>query len=176
MTNEQIARVCHEANRAYCESIGDASQKPWDQAEEWQRKSAVDGVAFARENPNAPARAQHDSWMADKLRDGWKYGPVKDPAKKEHPCLVSYGDLPEEQRRKDRLFQSLVRALATESAASPVDKKPIPITGAWLRRQGDKAEMLVEVDGEWRLVAVEPLDSPFSHIAEPSNILKAQRA
>jgi hypothetical protein len=31
---EQIARVAYEANRAYCRTIGDDSQKPWDEAEQ----------------------------------------------------------------------------------------------------------------------------------------------
>jgi hypothetical protein len=110
MNNEQIARVCHETNKGYCESIGDNSQKSWDEAEQWQRDSAIKGVAFALVNPNAPASSQHDAWLADKKRDGWKYGAVKDPVKKEHPCFVSYEELPIEQRLKDHLFKAVVRA------------------------------------------------------------------
>ena len=29
MQTEQIARVCHEVNRAYCKALGDESQLPW---------------------------------------------------------------------------------------------------------------------------------------------------
>lgn len=112
MSIEAIARVCHEANRAWCEASGDLSQKPWDEAPTWQRESAVAGVKFALENPDAPPSAQHESWYAAKIADGWKYGPVKDETKKEHPCLVDYGDLPAFQRAKDALFQGIVRALA----------------------------------------------------------------
>jgi hypothetical protein len=111
---EQIARVCHEANRAYCETIGDNSQKPWSEAEEWQRQSAVRGVAFALENPSAPPSAQHDAWLADKEAEGWKYGAIKDPSKKEHPCCVSYEELPIEQRLKDSLFKAVVAGLSHE--------------------------------------------------------------
>jgi hypothetical protein len=111
MDTIDIARVCHEANRAYCISIGDSSQVAWDDAPEWQRTSAVRGVEFARTNPSAPASAQHDAWLADKVADGWTYGPVKDPAKKQHPCCVSYESLPEAQRRKDALFKAVVMAL-----------------------------------------------------------------
>lgn len=111
MTNEQIARVCHEANRAYCESIGDPSQRPWDEAEEWQRESAIAGVSYRLTNPDAPASTQHEAWMMDKLADGWRYGPVKDPAGKLHPCLVPYNELPIEQQRKDALFIAVVQAL-----------------------------------------------------------------
>jgi len=113
---EQIARVCHEANRAYCRTIGDDSQKPWDEAEQWQRDSALKGVSFAISKPDAPASAQHDAWLADKKRDWWKcgsVGPVKDAATKEHPCFVPYDELPLEQRVKDYLFKSVVSAFTT---------------------------------------------------------------
>lgn len=111
MDAESIARVCHEANRAYCASIGDHSQKPWEEAEEWQRASAKAGVEFAVSNPGAHASAQHDAWMADKIRDGWVFGPKKDAQKKTHPCLVAYSELPEAQRKKDSLFQAIVATL-----------------------------------------------------------------
>ncbi len=114
MLAEQIAQVCHEANREYCRTIGDYSQQHWDQAEPWQRESAIKGVAFALANPTALPSAQHDAWGADKLRDGWRYGPVKDAAKKEHPCLVAYDKLPVQQRLKDALFIGVVRALSGE--------------------------------------------------------------
>jgi hypothetical protein len=110
MNNEQIARICHETNRAYCESIGDTSQRPWESAMEWQRTSAIKGVEFALANPDAAASAQHDAWLRDKIQDGWVYGPVKDPVKKEHHCIVPYDQLPIEQRLKDHLFKAIVRA------------------------------------------------------------------
>jgi hypothetical protein len=110
MKIEQIARICHETNRAYCETIGDSSQQPWDKAETWQRDSAVKGVTFALANPGARASAQHDAWMKDKLADGWVFGFTKDPIKKKHPCIVPYSELPLEQRLKDHLFRAVVRA------------------------------------------------------------------
>ena len=112
LTNEQIACVCHEANRAYCEAVGDSTQKSWGEAEQWQRDSAINGVAYAKANPTAPASAQHDAWLADKAKDGWKYGPAKDATKKEHPCCVSYEELPELQRLKDALFKAVVNSLS----------------------------------------------------------------
>lgn len=104
--------VCHEANRAYCRAIGDNSQPSWDDAPEWQKKSAVEGVRFCRENPDAPPSANHDSWLKVKEADGWKYGAVKDADKKEHPCFVPYDQLPVEQQRKDALFKAIVAALS----------------------------------------------------------------
>jgi len=111
MSPQKIAYVCHEANKAYCEMIGDLTQKSWDNAETWQRESAIKGVEFAIANPDAPASAQHDAWLKDKEADGWVYGDVKDPAKKQHPCMVSYDNLPVEQRLKDSLFKAVVKGL-----------------------------------------------------------------
>ncbi|WP_157266473.1 RyR domain-containing protein [Azohydromonas aeria] len=108
---ERIARTCHEANKALCEAHGDHSQKPWADAEQWQRDSTVAGVQFAIDNPDAGPDAQHNAWMADKLRDGWTWGPVKNPELKLHPCIVPYSDLPAEQRAKDYVFKAIVGAM-----------------------------------------------------------------
>lgn len=106
-----IAEVCHEVNRALCEVFGDNSQKPWAEAEEWQRESAIKGVQFALDNPTAPPSAQHEAWLTDKERAGWRYGEVKDAEAKTHPCMVPYADLPADQRLKDVLFKDIVNTL-----------------------------------------------------------------
>lgn len=113
MNTEAIARVCHEANRAYCLTQGDDSQFAWDDAPEWQRISARNGVEAAK-NPDAKPSDSHEAWMTEKLDNGWEYGPEKNPDKKEHPCLVPFDELPEMQRRKDRLFLAVARALLKE--------------------------------------------------------------
>lgn len=110
---EKIAQVCHEANRAYCESLGDHSQKPWAETPQEIRASAIDGVTYRLKFPHASPGASHRNWLAYKVAEGWKYGPVKDMIKKEHPCCVPFDDLPEEQQRKDVLFASIVASLST---------------------------------------------------------------
>lgn len=109
-----VARVCHEVNRAYCLSLGDSSQASWNDAPEWQRTSAINGVQFHLDNPDSPPSASHESWLKEKIDSGWKYGPVKNPDTKEHPCCVPYDQLPVEQRAKDFIFSSIVRELAAE--------------------------------------------------------------
>lgn len=99
------AIACHEANRKFCQSIGDMPQKPWFESTGWQQQSALAGVRFVFDNPDAPPSANHDSWSAEKVRDGWVYGEVKDPEAKTHPCLVPFEDLPPEQQFKDVLFR-----------------------------------------------------------------------
>lgn len=110
MTPIAIAKICHEVNRAYCSALGDHAQPAWSDAPEWQRSSAIKGVEFTIANPDAPPSASHDSWLKEKRDTGWKYGPVKDPVRKEHPCFVPYDELPLEQKVKDYLFQAVVRA------------------------------------------------------------------
>lgn len=109
---ERIARVAHEINAALCVAFGDNSQKSWEDAEAWQRDSAIKGVQFAQENPDAPPSAQHDAWSADKVADGWVYGETKDAEKKTHPCLVPFDELPPEQQAKDYLFRQVVKSLS----------------------------------------------------------------
>ncbi len=111
MKIEDIAKAAHEINKAYCESISDYSQKPWDESPEWQKSSVINGVKFHLENPDASPSASHESWMIQKTQEGWKYGKVKDADKKEHPCYLPYDQLPVEQRSKDYLFKQVIHSL-----------------------------------------------------------------
>lgn len=111
MTVENIAQVAHELNKAYCESIGDNSQPSWEDAPDWQKSSAVNGVTFHLLNPDAKPSHSHESWLKQKEEEGWKYGEVKDPIKKEHPCFVPYEQLPTEQKSKDFIFRQTIHSL-----------------------------------------------------------------
>ncbi|MEL7299392.1 MAG: RyR domain-containing protein [Pseudomonadota bacterium] len=107
---EATARVAHEANRAWCAANGDMSQPEWEAAPEWQKNSAMDGVRFHMENPNAGDSASHDNWMRHKEGGGWVYGEVKDDEAKTHPCMVPFDQLPRDQQIKDALFRAIVHA------------------------------------------------------------------
>lgn len=118
INNEDIAHVAHEVNRAFCRAIGDNSQKSWEEAPEWQVKSAINGVKFHVENPDAQPEDSHKSWLAEKERDGWVYGEVKDEVKKTHPCCVPYDQLPENQKAKDYIYSAVVKTLLDIEADS----------------------------------------------------------
>lgn len=107
---EMIAKVAHEVNRVYCASIGDMSQPSWDDAPEWQKKSAYNGVIFHLKNPGKSPKDSHDNFVAEKIAEGWIYGPVKDVEKKQHPCICQYEELPKEQQIKDSLFIAVVHS------------------------------------------------------------------
>lgn len=117
---ECVARIVHEANRAYCTTLGDTSQPAWDEAPEWQRMSAINGVYFALEYKRTPQEL-HENWMREKTIEGWKYGVKKDAFEKTHPCMVPYDQLPEPQQRKDKLFLAIVdtfRQVTPKASAS----------------------------------------------------------
>lgn len=108
---EQIAKVCHEVNRAYCHALGDNSQPAWENAPDWQKDSARLGVKLHIENTDAGPEASHESWMAQKVADGWTYGLEKRSDLKQHPCMVPFDALPKEQQAKDFIFRAVVHAL-----------------------------------------------------------------
>lgn len=110
LTLDAIARTCHEVNRVYCESNHDFSQNAWDEAEEWQKESALKGVTAAISG--VTDEELHALWCDEKHQAGWVYGDVKDAVAKTHPCLVPYDELPAFQKVKDTLFRTVVAALA----------------------------------------------------------------
>lgn len=115
METYQIAKIVHEANRAYCQTLGDGSQVAWADAPQWQKDSAVNGVDGILNGTISRPEQSHESWLAEKARTGWKYGPVKNAETKEHPCFVAYSELPPEQQVKDALFFAIVRACAVST-------------------------------------------------------------
>ena len=116
MNEEDIAKVCHQTNKAICEALNDNSQVDWDDAPDWQKDSAISGVKFCLSNPDAPPSSNHENWLKDKEADGWVYGPIKDVNKKTHPCFVPYEKLPKEQKIKDYVFKAIVSSLSSKIA------------------------------------------------------------
>lgn len=57
------------------------------------------------------ARNTHETWAAQRLADGWKYGEQRDDVNKLHPCLIPYEELSEEEKEYDR--RTAMEALKT---------------------------------------------------------------
>jgi hypothetical protein len=109
-SDEQVARVCHEANKALQYIHGDpCPSQPWNCEPYELRKSVIEGVRNVRRG--CTARQNHEAWCEFKREHGWTWGPEKDPERRTHPCLVPYDELPQEQRDKDQLFLLIVTAL-----------------------------------------------------------------
>lgn len=110
---EQVARVCHEANRALQQVLGDPQISPsWEEASADQQDSTREGVQQVL--AGASAEELHESWCQHKLDRGWQYGHVKDESARTHPCLVTYDQLPAGQRAKDHLIRAVVNVLTQQ--------------------------------------------------------------
>lgn len=54
------------------------------------------------------AKNTHEVWARQRIGDGWRYGPKRDDALKEHPGLVAYEELSETEKDYDRVVAQQV--------------------------------------------------------------------
>jgi hypothetical protein len=140
---EQLARAIHENYQGEQQRNlppDDPAMQPWEQLREDLKESnrqqagqiaeklkaigcnmvPVPGrelvrFEFTPEELEFLSQMEHRRWLDEKLKGGWQYGPVKDPVKKTHPCLVSWGELPEEEKEKDRQAVRAIPRLLAEA-------------------------------------------------------------
>ena len=68
-----------------------------------EKKSAeIPKITFSDSEIDRMAEMEHGRFLIERLRQGWKYGAKKDVANKISPTLVPWGELDEENRKKDR--------------------------------------------------------------------------
>ena len=48
------------------------------------------------------AENTHEVWAMGRRKEGWTFGPVRDDAKKETPCMAPYVELPDSEKEYDR--------------------------------------------------------------------------
>ena len=48
------------------------------------------------------AKNVHEVWAQSRMEQGWTYGQQRSDTLKQHPCLVPYEELPEEEKEYDR--------------------------------------------------------------------------
>jgi ryanodine receptor 2 len=49
------------------------------------------------------AEHAHDLWAAQRIHDGWTYGPARNDQLKQHPSLVPYAELTDAEKEYDRI-------------------------------------------------------------------------
>lgn len=70
------------------------------------------------------AENNHDLWAQQRIAEGWTYGHSRDDAKKTHPDLVPYADLPESEKEYDRI--TAMEAIKTITAMGfKIEKRTI---------------------------------------------------
>lgn len=111
-TDEQLAAIVHTTHCRLQFELGETPCQPWEDETEHIRQSCLAEVRRAR--AGITPEQHHEAWRSYKLAAGWVYGAEKDPARKTHPCLVPYHDLPEHQKDKNRLSLMIVAALTIE--------------------------------------------------------------
>jgi len=109
---EQIARICHEANRAYAQTLGATAPPTWEESPAWMQASECAGVRAHLSRTLTPQES-HEAWMKERRESGWVYGPDKNIEQKTHPALLPYEHLPLETRLKDYIFRAVVEAFKT---------------------------------------------------------------
>lgn len=58
------------------------------------------------------AKAVHETWMQNRIKDGWTYGAERSDTARTSPCIVPYENLPESEKEYDRNTTiSVVQAL-----------------------------------------------------------------
>lgn len=68
------------------------------------------------------AKNVHEVWALGRISQGWKYGDVRNDELKQHPCLIPYEELPEEEKDYDRNTALETLKLITKSGFSITKK------------------------------------------------------
>lgn len=112
---ESIASVAHEANRRYCQLVGDRVLPPWDQLDPQVRVGTTNGVRMMLTGTPVSPEESHAAWCREKVLAGWHPGDVTDDVAKTHKNLRAYSELPPEQKMKDHLFIAIVQTLLRDA-------------------------------------------------------------
>jgi class 3 adenylate cyclase len=112
------------------------------------------------------AEHAHDTWAQQRLSDGWRLGPRRDDARKEHPSLVPYAELPEAEKEYDRatalgtLRAILAQGYHIQVPAPAADEHRVQL----LRRVLDPAADLAALLAVWQGRSEQ--EAPWTHSPE----------
>ena len=112
---EELPESLKESNRRFAESVGEVIESLAGWLVPLRDLDAPPHPVFAAgEIFERLATDEHDRWMGALTADGWTYSPApKDPEQKTHPLLVTWAELPEHEKEKDRdAIRAIPRMLA----------------------------------------------------------------
>ena len=68
------------------------------------------------------ARDVHDQWAQERQRQGWTWGERRDDDKKEHPGMVPYDRLTDDEKEVDRVtVRAVIASLLAQGATITLD-------------------------------------------------------
>jgi hypothetical protein len=137
-THELVARAIHEEYREQQKMAGTTPESnpsllPWEElpyrlkesnlrqaGEIWKMLYMINCTIGLSVNGREPlfifteketeflAEKEHEQWVEERVKKGWVYGPDRDDQRKIHGCIVTWAQLSEAQRQKDK---NAIRAL-----------------------------------------------------------------
>lgn len=152
MKTEHLAEICHEAHKAYWNTLADTQMTPWAITRPEVKLDYIRSVAFLLEHPGKSPRQAHEAWVKKMKAAGWTHAPVGDPEKKQHPLLLSYDGLEPRQQfclEVTRAIVDAARPYLRASPAAPPDRPPsgLPTFLTEIQRQRREiAQYFVDVE------------------------------
>jgi hypothetical protein len=101
---DELPESLKESNRRFADGVGEKLAALGGRlVEHGPVGSAAQPPVLTRDAVEQLARAEHDRWARDLIEDGWRRTEAgKDESARLHPLLVSWDELREEEREKDR--------------------------------------------------------------------------
>lgn len=90
----------------------------------------------------AIAENAHDVWAIERQAQGWTYGPCRDDAKMETPCMVAYSQLPDSEKEFDRNMAMNTLKLVKKLGYDIVKREETQPYKVLKKRIGDSGEEL----------------------------------
>ena len=129
---------------------------------------------FSEDEVELLARLEHARWMAERVVDGWRYGPVRDDARRIHDLLVPWEQLAENARERDRiavraiptLLERVGRTIARDLVVGVVGRSSARLSArSWRNLLQPQIQTIVRRFPDRRLVATTALTDPAARAA-----------
>ena len=109
MTLDKIGKIVYSTMQALDPDYVDPP--PWEDVSDHTKNATLEIITRYNEDPSYRAELYHEQWKTDWENAGWTFGKTRNDAKKKHPFLVNYNELPESLRVTNTVTESLILSL-----------------------------------------------------------------
>lgn len=130
LTDEDLARICHEAHLALRIGLNDSAEDVhWDAMTRDRQEMNINEIRMFREGKTLAE--VHWAWVEWMISQGWRQGPSRNAVLKTHPEMVPYEETSVVSKAKLRQAQRIVFThVMPYAAASIVERGLRDIPGA----------------------------------------------